>query len=155
MEKVVYRILNKKRQAYSMTFVYLAEGENRSRFNVPEMTIYWDPNMGMITNNGTEVSPATILNHEVDHAQQELYNPDQKGIDRNTPDKQYGNKEERRVITGSEQKTARALGEIKDSEVTRTDHEGQGYRTLGPTTTQRVDEIIITAPVYKKIEYEK
>lgn len=31
-------------------------------------------------------------------------------------------KEEKRVITGSEQRTARALGEIGPNQVTRTDH---------------------------------
>lgn len=41
------------------------------------------------------------------------------------PDNLYYSPEEKRVITGSEQKTAKALGEIKDDEVTRRDHFGQ------------------------------
>lgn len=100
--------------------------------------------MGMITNNGIEVSPATILNHEADHALQELYNPNQKKKDIKTHDAKYGNKEEKRVIEGTEQKTANKLGEIGDGEVTRTDHDGFGYETKGPTTTERKNEIIIT-----------
>ena len=48
----------------------------------------------------------------------------------------YGNMEEKRVITGSEQETARALGEIDPDEVTRTDHYGTLYMTTGPTSTE-------------------
>ena len=132
--------------------VYIAEGNNGSYFSPSKMTIYWDANMGMITNKGIEVSPATILNHEADHAKQEFYNPKQKEKDRKTPDSQYGNKEEKRVIEGEEQKTARKLGEIQKGEVTRTDHEGQGYETKGPTSVERKDEIIIK-PIKKADEY--
>lgn len=55
----------------------------------------------------------------------------------------YGNKEERRVITGSEQETAKKMGEIGKTEVTRTDHAGTLYETVGPTTTEWKDPIII------------
>jgi hypothetical protein len=109
--------------------------------------------MGMITTNGIEVSPTTILNHEADHANQELYNPDQKKIDKNTPDVKYGNKEEKRVIEGTEQTTAKKLGEIKEGEVTRTDHEGTGYETKGPTTSEWKIEPIVVKP--KKDEEKK
>ena len=60
---------------------------------------------------------------------------------------------EKRVITGSEQKTGRALKEIGEGEVTRMNHYGQGYKTIGPTTTERdysdhsldlINEIIVT-----------
>lgn len=54
----------------------------------------------------------------------------------------YGNKEERRVITGSEQETAKKMGEIGKTEVTRTDHAGTLYETVGPTTTEWKDPII-------------
>lgn len=60
-------------------------------------------------------------------------------------DKDYGNKEERRVITGSEQKTARALGEIGKKEVTRSDHYGTLYETTGPTKTEWKNPVIIKA----------
>lgn len=58
-------------------------------------------------------------------------------------DENYGNKEERRVITGSEQETAKKLGEIGKTEVTRTDHAGTLYETVGSTTTEWKDPIII------------
>lgn len=132
--------------------VYIAEGNKKSLFSPSTMTITWAPDMGMITTNGTMVSPATILNHEADHAQQELNNPDQKKIDKAEPDAQYGDKEEKRVIEGTEQDTAKKLGEIKEGEVTRTDHGGNGYETKGPTTTEEKNPIIVTP---KKDEQKK
>lgn len=42
--------------------------------------------------------------------------------------------EEKRVITGSEQKTALANGEIKRGQVTRTNHKGYTVFTIGPTS---------------------
>ncbi len=122
--------------------IYISEGTG-SHFTPSSKTIFWNPTMGMITNNGIAVSPATILNHEADHAKQELYNPEQKKIDKSTPDPQYGNKEEKRVIEGTEQETAKKLGETKEGEVTRTDHGGQGYETKGPTTTEEKNPVIV------------
>jgi hypothetical protein len=43
----------------------------------------------------------------------------------------YDNLEEKRVITGSEQTTAKKLGEIKESEITLIDHRGRFYETKG------------------------
>ncbi len=63
--------------------------------------------------------------------------------DRRTDDNQYQNAEEKRVITGSEQTTAKKLGEIKEGEVTRKNHGGSLYKTTGPTSTQPKYEVII------------
>lgn len=43
----------------------------------------------------------------------------------NTPDPQFKNEAEKKTIQGIEQITARALGEIKEGQVTRTNHEGK------------------------------
>jgi hypothetical protein len=51
---------------------------------------------------------------------QEIENPSQKKMDRANLDANYDNLEEKRVITGSEQKTAKKHGEIKANEITRT-----------------------------------
>ena len=72
---------------------------------------------------------------QADHALLQLINPFLKSILENTPDPNYGNLEEKRVTTGSEQKTARALGEITKDEVTRTDHRGFPYNTISPIST--------------------
>ena len=66
-----------------------------------------------------EMSPVEILNHEVDHALRHDTNPIQQRIDGQTNDPNYDNQEEKRVIMGSEQETARKLGKLNTTEVTR------------------------------------
>ena len=96
--------------------------------------ISWSPTNGLYLNDGIILSPATNLDHEAAHQLQRITHPDQYANDRKTPDKDYGNKEEKRVIAGREQKTARALGEIKKGQVTRKDHSGDNVPTTGPTS---------------------
>ena len=111
--------------------------------------IIWSPTNGLLVSNGNVLSPATILDHEADHQLQRVRNPTQYDKDRKTPDKDYDNKEERRVITGREQKVAGALGEIKKGQVTRRDHLGLNVTTPGPTSnkynkpTQKQEQEII------------
>jgi RHS repeat-associated protein len=114
--------------------------EGASYYDPETKTIHWNPTGGVSVDNAI-LSPATVLNHELDHAVDHIKNPkaNEERADKNSPkgkDAQYGTKEERRVIQGTEQKTARALGEIPKGFVTRTNHEGYVYPTSGPTTTQ-------------------
>ena len=145
----------------SSTIIYITErvGEP-SAFSETKKTIYWDPNMGVLTSSDKKMSPTAVLNHEADHTLQYLKNPDKYAQDFKTFDPDYDNKEEMRVITGSEQKTALALDEISAGEVTRTDHNGIPYITKSPTTTEAkdgkmpknpfiMDEIVISAPKSK------
>lgn len=74
---------------------------------------------------------------------QDDISPEQQEKDRKTPDAQYGNKEEKRVIEGSEQETAKKLGEIKEKEVTRKDHGGTLYQTISPTSIQWKNPIVV------------
>ena len=146
----------------SSTIIYITErvGEP-SAFRHKKKTIYWDPNMGVLTSSDKKMSPTAVLNHEADHTLQYLKNPDKYAQDSKTFDPDYDDKEEMRVITGSEQKTALALDEISAGEVTRTDHNGIPYITKSPTTTAAKDgkmpkkpfimnEIVISAPKSKK-----
>ena len=96
----------------------------KTRTNSSKLTIYWCPNAALYTTNDVILSPATVLNHEFDHMLQGIINPNTKARDRQEPDNQYGNLEERRVITGSEQETAIMLGEITPWQKTREDHNG-------------------------------
>ena len=129
---------------------YIKESSDKgSYFNAQTQTIEWNPSQAMITTNGTEISPATLLNHEFDHAVRHETDAKQQALDQKKTDKAYGNKEEERVITGSEQKTAKALGEIKEGKVTRTDHYGSLYETTSPISTERKNKIIVTAPRLK------
>ena len=124
--------------------------EGGSQFDPKTNTISWDPNKGLLTNEGVVISATTIVNHEADHALQQLENPNQKKSDKATKVAGYDNKEEQRVIEGSEQETAKALGEIKEGEVTRKDHGGILVETVSPTSTTQKNEIIITTPVKKQ-----
>ena len=113
--------------------------------------LFWDPTAALLTSNGKILSPATVLNHEIDHALDDKLNPkEHKENSRKGSDAQYDTKEEKRVIEGSEQETAKKHGEINEGEVTRTDHQMSTRNTQDPTsnknTTERpveLDEIII------------
>jgi RHS repeat-associated protein len=131
----------------SETVYNITETTGGGFYDSNNRTIAWDPSTGALTDEGHILSPTTILNHEVDHALQHDQNPEQYVNDMNSPDPNYGNKEEKRVITGSEQDTAKKLGEIKEGDVTRTSHKGA---TLIPvtssTSTIPANAVIITVP---------
>jgi hypothetical protein len=123
---------------------YLAEtSSGNSSFSQSTMTITWDPTVALFfEETGVTLSPTTILSHEFSHAEGyenalKKYYMDCRTIGVSAAkknfekyfktleqgsDKQYDTKEERRVITGPEQHTAKQLGEIKEGEVTRTKH---------------------------------
>lgn len=98
--------------------------------------IYWNPTAGAEYGNGTVVSPATVLEHESDHALERHTNYSDFNDRRRTQDAQYVNKEERRVITGSEQRTAKANKEISPTGVTRTSYSGDLVVTRSPTSNK-------------------
>jgi RHS repeat-associated protein len=132
----------------SETIYYITETGGGSFYDSGERKIGWNPVEAILTDKLVELSPASVLNHEVDHALQHDQNPEQQEKDGKTPDKDYNNKEEKRVITGSEQETSKKLGEIKEGEVTRTNHNGTPYRTTGPTSTE--PKLVVTPKPEKK-----
>jgi RHS repeat-associated protein len=93
-----------------------------SRYSPKRNTIYWNPNQGIVTTNGTKLSPATLLEHEADHATDNINHPADNANRGLVFAMNYHNAEEARVIQGSEQRTALGMGEIKPGQVTRTDH---------------------------------
>jgi len=119
-------------------------------FDNLNQTICWNPYRGIIT-RFTELSPTTLLNHELDHA--DLYNEDPgkyenyiRPYDNNASeqDRGYENYADKRAITETEKATARALGEIGENEVTRTEHgDGTGFKTVGPLSNKNVDEFVL------------
>ncbi|MBL7955898.1 MAG: RHS repeat-associated core domain-containing protein [Flavobacteriales bacterium] len=114
-----------KLQASDVVYT-LNEGLLNSTFDPTTNTITWDSWMGVKTTNGSWLSPETVLMHEVDHAQRWDADPDGYLKDiKDDPSNPYDNKEEERVIEGSEQEVAKRMGDIKEGEVTRTDHEGE------------------------------
>ena len=111
---------------------YIAESFDGHYYSPKSRTIKWAPKLGLLTNELVELSPSTLLNHEIDHAWRHDKGPQGQRQDREKPS-QYGNKEEERVITGYERQTAIALEEIESGQVTRLDHEGTPHTTSGPT----------------------
>ena len=98
-------------------------------------TILWNPHLGLRTTNDVFISPTTALDHEDEHAAGNAKSPTNFDKLLHTPDKKYDNKEEKRVITGTEQKTARALGETNKVEKTREDHSAKELlQTSDPTS---------------------
>jgi RHS repeat-associated protein len=141
--------LQKVIQAKQIVYIAELKKEDKAgpRFDPQTMTLYWSPTIGLETTNGVTLSPLTVADHELDHTQQYLYNTQQFIKDATTPDKNYGNKEEKRVITGSEQTTATKMGEIDEHEVTRTNHKGRLIETSSPTSNKDINrkEVIIRA----------
>lgn len=107
---------------------YSSQHTPGSRPNVGN--IYWNPIEGSQFENGTVVSPATVLEHESDHANHRITKYEEYREDTKN------RREELRVIEGSERKTARANREIPANGVTRTRHEGQAVITLGPKSNK-------------------
>ena len=52
----------------------------------------------------------------------------------------YNSLEEESVITGIEQRTAQALGEVEPGKVTRTNHRGTPVKVESPISNKKVDE---------------
>ena len=85
--------------------------------------VSWNPSEGLVNESGDVLSPATMLEHEIDHAYDEVKNPSLHNSGVDTKDRNFTNKEEKRVITGNETTTARANGEIsKNRRFSRDSH---------------------------------
>jgi hypothetical protein len=97
--------------------------------------VFWNPTEAIKTAEGHVMSPATVLEHEMGHQQNYFTDKDAYKSRIRTSDKQYGNKEERKVITRTEAKTAQANGEYPKGYV-RGDHKDHGnVRVSDPTKT--------------------
>jgi hypothetical protein len=97
--------------------------------------VFWDPYLGHKSENDLLESPASILEHEFDHAVDEKKNPEANDARCKTPDAQYDNAEERRVSTGSENKTAIKNGEYQPGQVDAS-HGGQYFTVKSPTSNK-------------------
>ncbi len=104
-------------------------------YSSSENTIHWDSRKALQSVGGLRFSPATILEHEMDHAV--ARNKDAQGfINRARKINDNGNAEEDRVMSGSERKTAISNGEIKRNQK-RVDHNhGLLYPVNNPISTK-------------------
>lgn len=103
------------------------EYQNSDRRN----TVFWEPRKGILLSNGKKQSPAIRLEHEFDHCMDDLKNHKDHEDRKDILDNQFDNKEERRVITGSETKTAKKL-----HQGVRTNHAGKIYQVKDPRFTK-------------------
>jgi RHS repeat-associated core domain len=108
--------------------------DNIDYYSLNENTVHWDSHRALRSVGGLRESPATILEHEMDHAV--AANKDVKSfIDRINSTNEHGNAEEDRVMGGSERKTAICNGEIKKNQK-RVDHYNNIlYPVANPTST--------------------
>ena len=113
-----------------------------SKYSTKDKTIYWNSREALETDNGNVMSPASILNHEADHAEDDIKDHSNHIKNMKEKDESYDNKEERRVIRGSEQKTARKTGELrKNTTVTRRNHSMVAViKTNSPISTKGTRE---------------
>jgi len=93
--------------------------------------IYWNPKVGLQNDSGGKISAATILEHEFAHAVDWVNNPQVHNNRKTIVYDDYDNKEEKRVITGAERKTA-----LANRESVRNNHRGLLYNTINPTSTK-------------------
>jgi len=94
--------------------------------------IVWDPSEAISVPGGHTISPATVLEHEADHAMSAITNPKEhlKKSEKGS-DKTYGTLEERRVMSGSDSQTGIANGEYPAGYV-RPDHTGNSVKVNTP-----------------------
>ncbi|MCF8358429.1 MAG: hypothetical protein K9H26_06695 [Prolixibacteraceae bacterium] len=103
--------------------------------------VYWNSDMGLETKEGDVLSPSTCLEHEVDHVVDAIKNPEGHNDRKEESDANYTNKEERRVITGNESKTAKANGEIGTKNISRSSHGGNKKVIVsGGVTSTTIDQ---------------
>ena len=122
--------------------IRIAFGEE-TKFDANNMTIYWNPKQGILTNELVSLSPITLLNHEGDHGLRFMLDPEGMMKDKRTSHPDYSNMEEKRVIEGSEQKTAEALGEVEKGKPTRKDHWGNKITVSSPNSNKDINEFVI------------
>jgi RHS repeat-associated protein len=122
-----------------------------NQFHKGERTIFWDPYHFMQTGDGIQISPATMLAHEANHAKR--YDETQSDVaakasfendTRRGSDPEYGTLEERRVIEGTEQDAARKHGEIGPDQVTRKTHKEKSVTWISTfgSTPEMISEAI-------------
>ena len=124
----IFESLNNREETIIIEELSYEEAYN-TQFVPSENKIMWCPTAAMLTTEDVMLSPTISLNHEMDHCLEHLEHPNTQSQNYNKTIPGYRNAEEQRVITGSEQRTALQLGEIKVGQITRQDHSGTLYET--------------------------
>lgn len=114
-----------ERGARAVTVRAIRDGNDR--FDADASAIAWDPHSALRTTSGGRQSPALGLLHEEDHAYARERAPVRTDRELATSDGAYDNREEERVIRGSERRAALRLHES-----VRHDHRGTLYNVKDP-----------------------
>jgi RHS repeat-associated protein len=99
--------------------ITISETSGASRYDPNSSVVLLNLNEGLEVSPGKVQTPALGALHEIGHAEEHAANPTEFKKNSNTPDAQYDDKEERRVIEKVETPAAKKLGEP-----TRTNHGG-------------------------------
>ena len=94
-----------------------------------DKSVVWESRKGLLLSNGKRQSPATKLEHEFDHYVDDVSNHKAHKEREAEADKQFENKEERRVIKGNETLTA-----MRNGEGTRNNHKGKSIYVSSPVS---------------------
>ena len=124
--------------SYTITIAEISNDDKRgSKYNYKTGNLYWAPEQGLSTEGDYILSPMEVLQHEFDHGVHDGTNHEEH-VDSSMKDNKnpYDSKEEQRVITGSEQDTAKKLGKLREGQKTRTNHSGKLIVTEDVTSSR-------------------
>lgn len=121
----IFRKLEESDKVYYIQEINYKETGDTPKFDPNTNTIYWDPNIQVLTENYVVLSPPTILAHEAAHALQKDKYSDQEFVSKYKKDPNYGNILEKEVITGIEQEVAIKHGDTDYGTLTRISNEGK------------------------------
>lgn len=130
----MFNAANDSKREYVVVGANLFSKEHQKTEYVPqdgERKIKWESRKGLRFDGDKRQSPATRLEHEFDHAVDDANNGTNHRTRGSLPAGRFGNKEEQRVIEGSESKTAQANGED-----IRKHHYGSTYDVENSTSTE-------------------
>lgn len=117
------RIIDKAEHARTPLHLKV-NGHDDDSYDPRTRTVDWDPHSALATTSGGRQSPALGLGHELDHA---TISSAVRDAGSAISDPVYDDREELRVILGSERHAARMLGEG-----IRHDHSGTTYHVGSP-----------------------
>jgi RHS repeat-associated protein len=143
--------------------VYFVKESGESNYDPRDLnnkTINWNPSSALEVNGKIVLSPTGVFGHEIEHAVNHdnvlkayqngdvaAYNKWMEGLEKGSSST-FRKKEEENVITGPEQRIAKALGSIKDSETTRKAYIGSQVRVDGINSTERPKSLTQIKPIY-------
>ena len=127
---------------------YIQEG-SKSYYDAANMTISWNTTTALEVDGKVVLSPTGVFGHEIEHVKnhddaraawwsgnQDAFYEWEAGTKKGTS-LNYKSKEEENVITGAEQRIAKALGSIGENETTRNAYVGKAVRVDGINSLEK------------------